>query len=158
MLLHNAIAFELVSLISLLDSADIRRITCIRAPRIFCIQFRNSQLNQRMNRFISANHCRFLKSQDTLFPAFALLKMAVVHLYSVLNLLWILCNGACINFLQFCLYCLVRPFNKVLYRQIMGYALFFCQCGIDHHSVFSSTHIYHHSFLAVRWHNHSGLM
>ncbi|RQM10454.1 hypothetical protein DD237_003921 [Peronospora effusa] len=46
--------------------------------------------------------------------------MAVIHLYSVLNLLWILCNGVCINFLQFCLYCLVRPFNKVLYRQLMG--------------------------------------
>ncbi|KAG7386090.1 Acyl-CoA:lysophosphatidylglycerol acyltransferase 1 [Phytophthora pseudosyringae] len=46
--------------------------------------------------------------------------MAVLHLYSALNLLWVLCNSACINFLQFCLWCLVRPFNKPLYRQLMG--------------------------------------
>ncbi|KAL4176378.1 hypothetical protein KRP22_001321 [Phytophthora ramorum] len=46
--------------------------------------------------------------------------MAVFHLYSALNLLWILCNSACINFLQFCLWCLVRPFNKPLYRRLMG--------------------------------------
>ncbi|CAI5742713.1 unnamed protein product [Hyaloperonospora brassicae] len=46
--------------------------------------------------------------------------MAVFHLYSALNLLWILCNGVCINFLQFCLYCLVRPFNTALYRYWMG--------------------------------------
>ncbi|KAL7683166.1 putative phospholipid/glycerol acyltransferase [Plasmopara halstedii] len=46
--------------------------------------------------------------------------MAVFHLYSALNLLWILCNSACINFLQFCLWCLVRPFDKPLYRRLMG--------------------------------------
>ncbi|RLN57271.1 hypothetical protein BBJ28_00018877 [Nothophytophthora sp. Chile5] len=49
--------------------------------------------------------------------------MAAVHLYSALHLLWILCNSACINFCQFCLWCLVRPFNKALYRRLMGCVL-----------------------------------
>ncbi|KAI9922198.1 hypothetical protein PsorP6_001767 [Peronosclerospora sorghi] len=47
--------------------------------------------------------------------------MAIFHLYSALNLLWILCNSACLNLFQFCLYCLVRPFNKALYRRHMGF-------------------------------------
>lgn len=46
--------------------------------------------------------------------------MAALHLYSALNLLWILCNSMCINFLQFCLWCLVRPFSTPLYRRLMG--------------------------------------
>ncbi|TDH70632.1 hypothetical protein CCR75_005549 [Bremia lactucae] len=45
--------------------------------------------------------------------------MAVFHLYSALHLFWILCNSSCINFLQFCLWCLVRPFNRILYRHLM---------------------------------------
>jgi hypothetical protein len=59
--------------------------------------------------------------------------MAVFHLYSALNLLWILCNSACINFLQFCLWCLVRPFNKALYRRLMGCVP--SRLVTDHHSV-----------------------
>lgn len=45
-----------------------------------------------------------------------------LHLYSAANLLWILCNSALVNFCQFCLWCLVRPFDTALYRRLMAYA------------------------------------
>ncbi|DAZ99266.1 TPA: hypothetical protein N0F65_005434 [Lagenidium giganteum] len=44
----------------------------------------------------------------------------IVLIYSALNLLWILCNSALLNFLQFALYILVRPFDHALYRRIMA--------------------------------------
>ncbi|KAJ0399541.1 hypothetical protein P43SY_006087 [Pythium insidiosum] len=44
----------------------------------------------------------------------------IVHIYSALNLLWILCNSAILNSLQFALYLFVRPFDNALYRRIMG--------------------------------------
>lgn len=45
----------------------------------------------------------------------------IVQVYSAVNLLWILCNSAVINFCQFVLWLLVRPFDNALYRRIMGY-------------------------------------
>lgn len=43
-----------------------------------------------------------------------------LSIYPTLNLLWILCNSAIINFCQFALWCLVRPFDTSVYRRIMG--------------------------------------
>lgn len=44
----------------------------------------------------------------------------IILLYSAANLLWILCNSALLNFCQFALYCLVRPFDNALYRRLMA--------------------------------------
>lgn len=45
----------------------------------------------------------------------------IVHVYSALNLLWILCNSAIVNSMQFCLYLFVRPFNTGVHRRAMGW-------------------------------------
>lgn len=45
----------------------------------------------------------------------------IVQVYSAVNLLWFLCNSAVINFCQFVLWLLVRPFDNALYRRVMGY-------------------------------------
>lgn len=45
----------------------------------------------------------------------------IVLVYSAVNLLWLLCNSAVINFCQFSLWLLVRPFDNALYRRLMGY-------------------------------------
>uniref|UniRef100_K3X6I6 Phospholipid/glycerol acyltransferase domain-containing protein n=1 Tax=Globisporangium ultimum (strain ATCC 200006 / CBS 805.95 / DAOM BR144) TaxID=431595 RepID=K3X6I6_GLOUD len=44
----------------------------------------------------------------------------MLQLYSALNLLWFLCNSAVINFCQFTIWLLVRPFDNALYRRLMG--------------------------------------
>ncbi|TMW63815.1 hypothetical protein Poli38472_002756 [Pythium oligandrum] len=44
----------------------------------------------------------------------------IVLIYSALNLLWILCNSAIINGVQFALFLLVRAFDTAVYRRCMG--------------------------------------
>ncbi|OQR98132.1 1-acyl-sn-glycerol-3-phosphate acyltransferase [Achlya hypogyna] len=44
----------------------------------------------------------------------------IVQAQSVLHVLWILCNSAVFNLYQLAIYVLIRPFNRALYRKVMG--------------------------------------
>lgn len=44
----------------------------------------------------------------------------ILHVYSVLNLLWFLCNSAVVNSMQLALYLFVRPFDTALHRRCMA--------------------------------------
>ncbi|EQC41960.1 hypothetical protein SDRG_00809 [Saprolegnia diclina VS20] len=44
----------------------------------------------------------------------------IVQATSVLHVLWILCNSAVFNLYQLAIYVTIRPFNRALYRKVMG--------------------------------------
>lgn len=52
----------------------------------------------------------------------------IVQVYSAVNLFWVLCNSAVINFCQFSLWLLIRPFDNALYRRLMGCVLCLVPC------------------------------